>query len=157
MATNERNKVLSNTIQDRQYLQEVGNIFKLPGEIKKIELLKDGSWATTYKVDYDTKKSYLFQMMKVPKEVLTLSCANAEMLQDYLKTNDLAPAHFHHTNRNKVIVDYFFQHWRVKKYFDSYKLSKLEVYKDFKELVTSFFNLNAISASLAIFISILLG
>ena len=45
-------------------LQEVGNLFRLPGEIKKITLLKDGSLAVSYCVEYDTKKKYLFQILQ---------------------------------------------------------------------------------------------
>ena len=79
--------IITNSLRDKNYLQEIGNLFKLPGDIRKITLLKDGSWATTYKVDYDTKKSYLFQRMKVPKETLMESNANSELLLNYLKSS----------------------------------------------------------------------
>ena len=127
-------EIVTNSLKDKSYLQEVGNLFKLPGDIKKITLLKDGSWATAYRVDYDTKKSYLFQRMKVPKETLLESADNAEKLLEYIKDRNITPVHFHHTVNNESVIEYDSALWRVKRYFDSFKLPQLEGYKEFKEL-----------------------
>lgn len=127
-------EVLTNGLNDKKYLQKVGDLFKLPGNIKRITLLKDGSWAATYRVDYNTKKSYLFQRMKVPKEMLSKSTANAEKVLEYLKEKSITPMHYHHTANNECVVEYDSRYWRVKRYFDSFKLPQLEGYKGFEEL-----------------------
>lgn len=126
--------IVTNSLKDKNYLQGIGDLFKLPGSIKKITLLKDGSWATTYKVSYDTQKVYLFQRMKVPKKTLLESTANAEMLLEFLEGKNITPIHFHHTTNRESIVEYDSSFWRVKRYFDSFKLPQLEEHKDFVEL-----------------------
>ena len=127
--------IITNSLKDKQYLQGVGDLFKLPGEIKKITILKDGSLASTYRVEYNTNKSYLFQRMKIQKDVLSESTANVECLLQYLAKQDITiPIHFHHTINKESFVEYDSALWRVKRYFETYKLSQLDSPQTFKEL-----------------------
>jgi len=101
-------------------LQEVGNLFRLPGEIKKITLLKDGSLAMSYCVEYDTKKKYLFQKMKMDKNELKDTMSNVDLFSSYLNSRDVTYVHFHHTNSKKNFIEYNDSCYRIRKYFESY-------------------------------------
>ena len=102
---------------NKEAFQEIGDLFRLPGEIKKVYLIKDGSVATTYCVDYDTKKSYLFQKVKVSKDEFVKVMENVEMMTIFAKKYDYSLIHFHHTNSKDNYVEYNGEHWRVKRYF----------------------------------------
>ena len=38
--------------------QEIGELFILPGDVRKVTLIKDGTLATSYRIDYDTGKRH---------------------------------------------------------------------------------------------------
>ena len=100
--------------------QEIGDLFRLPGEVKKITLLKSGSTADTYRIDYDTKKKYLFQKVKVSKEEFVSTMDNVEQITSYLKKNSHNLIHLHHTNSAENYIEYHNEFWRVKRYFEEY-------------------------------------
>ena len=104
----------------KETFQEIGNLFRLPGAVKKVFLLKDGSLATTYRVDYDTKKSYLFQKMKIKKEELIDTMHNIDVFSSFLNARDITYLHFHHTNNKDNFIDYNGDCYRVRQFFKSY-------------------------------------
>lgn len=104
--------------ENKEAFQEIGYLFRLPGEIKKVFLIKDGSVATTYRIDYDTKKSYLFQKVKVNKEEFVNVMDNVEQMISYAKKYGYSLIHFHHTNTKDNYVEYNGEYWRVKRYFE---------------------------------------
>ena len=116
----------------KEAFQEIGDLFRLPGEVKKVYLIKDGSVATTYRVDYDTKKNYLFQKVKVSKEEFVNVMENVEMMINHASKMDYSVIHFHHTNTKDNYVEYNSEFWRVKRYyqeiykFDSSDLNSLQ-------------------------------
>lgn len=103
---------------NKKAFQEIGDLFRLPGEIKKAFLIKDGSVATTYRVDYDTKKSYVFQKIKVSKEEFVNVMDNVEQMINCAKKYSNSLIHFHHTNTKDNYVEYNGEYWRVKTYFE---------------------------------------
>ena len=107
-------------IPSKSAFQEIGDLFRLPGEVKKITLLKSGSTADTYRIDYDTKKKYLFQKVKVSKEEFVSTMDNVEQVTSYLKKNSHNLIHLHHTNSAKNYIEYHNEFWRVKRYFEQY-------------------------------------
>ncbi len=104
----------------RNELQEIGDLFRLPGEVKKVTLLKNGSTADTYRVDYDTKKKYLFQKVKVNKDEFVLTMNNVEQITSFLRKNGHNLIHLHHTNSEENYIEYNGEFWRVKRFFDQY-------------------------------------
>ena len=107
-------------IPSKSAFQEIGDLFRLPGEVKKITLLKSGSTADTYRIDYDTKKKYLFQKVKVSKEEFVSTMDNVEQITSYLKKNSHNLIHLHHTNSAENYIEYHNEFWRVKRYFEQY-------------------------------------
>ena len=107
-------------IPNKASFQEIGDLFRLPGEVKKITLLKSGSTADTYRIDYDTKKKYLFQKVKVNKEDFVSTMDNVEQITSYLKKNSHNLIHLHHTNSAENYIEYHNEFWRVKRYFEQY-------------------------------------
>ena len=107
-------------IPSKSSFQEIGDLFRLPGEVKKITLLKDGSTAETYRIDYDTKKKYLFQKVKVSKEEFVSTMDNVEQITSYLKKNSHNLIHLHHTNKQENYIEYKDEFWRVKRFFEHY-------------------------------------
>lgn len=106
---------------NKNAFQEIGDLFRLPGEVKKVYLLKEGSFATTYRVDYDTNKSYLFQKMKMNKEELIDTMQNVDVFSSFLNTRDITYVHFHHTNNQDNFIEYNGDCYRVRKFFETYK------------------------------------
>ena len=104
----------------RNELQEIGDLFRLPGEVKKVTLLKDGSLAVSYCVEYDTKKKYLFQRMKMVKEELADTMSNVEAYSSFLNTLNITYVHFHHTNEAANFIEHNGSCYRVRRYFESY-------------------------------------
>ena len=102
-------------------LQEVGDLFRLPGEVKKVKLLKNGSLAVSYCVEYDTKAKYLFQKMKMSKEELVDTMSNVDAFSSFLYTRDITYLHFHHTNNKDNFIEYNGACYRVRRYFETYK------------------------------------
>lgn len=103
---------------NKETFQEIGDLFRLPGEIKKVCLIKDGSVATSYRVDYDTKKSYLFQRVKVSKEEFASAMDNVEQMINFAKGFNYSLVHFHHTNTKENYIEYHDECWRVERYFE---------------------------------------
>ena len=127
--------------ENKNAFQEIGDLFRLPGDIKKIYLIKDGSVATTYRVDYDTKKTYLFQKVKVSKDEFVQVMENVELMTSYAKEFNYSLIHFHHTNTKDNYVEYNGEYWRVKRYYDGlYKIdtSNLDTLKDLGYAIGSF-------------------
>ena len=106
-------------IPNKSYFQEIGDLFRLPGEVKKITLLKNGSTADTYRIDYDTKKKYLFQKVKVQRDEFVATMDNVEQITSYLNKEGHNILHLHHTNSEENYIEYHEEFWRVKRYFDS--------------------------------------
>ncbi len=102
-------------------LQEIGDLFRLPGEVVSYKELKDSPYSITYKVVYDTKKIYVFQNFtaKFGANVEDIMY-NAELVTEHLRGKHLSSLHFHHTNfRENFIQDASGDNWRVSNYFDS--------------------------------------
>ena len=108
-------------------LTEVGQKFRLPGEIYSYDTITIGNINSTYKVTYtqddSTLKSYLFQMVnthvfKNPVEIME----NIDRVTTFIR--DKYPGqitlHFHHTDEglNYYIIDND-AFWRVVNYVDS--------------------------------------
>ena len=126
---------------NKDAFQDIGDLFRLPGEIKKVYLIKDGSIATTYRVDYDTKKTYLFQKVKVSKDEFVQVMQNVELITDFAKDINYSLIHFHHTNNKDNYVEYNGEYWRVKRYFDHiYKIdsSDLNTIQELGRFIGSF-------------------
>ena len=126
---------------DKNAFQEIGDLFRLPGEVKKVVLIKDGSVATTYRVDYSTKKNYLFQKVKVTLEDFAKTMENVEKISNYLKKFDRSLIHFHHTNDKTNYINYKDECWRVGRYFDSFNhtdSSSLDILRDLGVSIGSF-------------------
>lgn len=102
----------------KSVFQDIGDLFRLPGEVKKVSLVKDGSVATSYRVDYDTKKTYLFQKIKVNKEEFVQVMENIEMMTSYAKKYNYSLIHFHHTNTKENYIEHNGEYWRVKRFFE---------------------------------------
>ena len=119
---------------NKETFQEIGELFRLPGEVKKVVLLKDGSSAISYQVEYDTKKSYLFQMMKVKKEELNETMDNVEKITSYLKSQNHTLVHFHHTNSKENFIEYNGDCWRVRRFFNEFGFERSDDLEALKEL-----------------------
>lgn len=104
----------------KSQFQEIGDLFRLPGEVKKVHLLKEGTYASTYQVEYDTNKSYLFQKMKMSKEELIDTMHNVDVFSSFLNTRDITFVHFYHTNNQDNFIEYDGDCYRVRKFFDTY-------------------------------------
>ena len=127
--------------KERKPFQEVGDLFRLPGEIKKVLLLKEGSVATSYRVVYDTGKVYLFQKIGLPKEQLADTMHNVEQVSAYLLNKSIFPVHFHHTYSKENFLELNEACWRVRRYYESFSLPQtddLEMVKDLGVAVGSF-------------------
>ena len=107
-------------IPNKSYFQEIGDLFRLPGEVKKITLLKNGSTADTYRIDYDTKKKYLFQKVKVQRDEFVATMDNVEQITSFLNKEGHNILHLHHTNSEENYIEYHEEFWRVKRYFEQY-------------------------------------
>lgn len=119
---------------NKETFQEIGELFRLPGEVKKVVLLKNGSSAISYQVDYDTKRSYLFQMMKVKKEELNQTMENVEKVTSYLRDQNHTLVHFHHTNSRENFLEHNGQCWRVRRFFKEFGFERTDDLEILKEL-----------------------
>lgn len=117
--------------------QEIGELFRLPGDVRKATLIKDGTFATSYRVDYDTKKSYLFQKMKVDKDDLTKTMENVENFAKFLSKKNYSMVYFYHTNSKGNIVEYNNESWRAREFYKEYSYRKIEDLNIIKELGAS--------------------
>lgn len=102
--------------------QEIGNLFRLPGEVKSFEEIVNGKVNCTYKVTYNTKQVYLFQNFKVnagcsPDDVME----NIDLVSSYLRSHGVPSLHFRHNNsRQNYVRDTDGSFWRVRRFVDSY-------------------------------------
>ena len=126
---------------NKSEFQDIGDLFRLPGEVKKVSLVKDGSVATSYRVDYDTKKTYLFQKVKVNKEEFVQVMENIEMMTSYAKKYNYSLIHFHHTNSKENYIEHNGEYWRVKRFFEEihkFDSSDLDSLKELGYVIGSF-------------------
>ena len=119
---------------NKEVFQEIGELFRLAGSVKKVILLKDGSSATSFEVDYDTKKSYLFQKMKVKKEELNLTMDNVDKITKHLGELNHTLVHFHHTNSKENFVEHNGECWRVRKFFKEFGFRRTDDLEEINEL-----------------------
>lgn len=117
--------------------QEIGELFRLPGDVRKATLIKDGTLATSYRIDYDTKKSYLFQKMKVAKDDLVKTMENVENFAKFLSKKNYSMVYFYHTNSKDNIVEYKDESWRAREFYKEYSYRKIEDLNIIKELGAS--------------------
>ena len=110
-----------------EVLAEVGQKFRLPGELYSYNLITMGNINTTYKVTYMNEdgslKSYLFQKVNIhvfknPVEIMENIDKVTTFIRD--KYPDQRTLHFHHTHDrlNYYIADED-AFWRVINYIDS--------------------------------------
>ena len=126
---------------NKSAFQDIGDLFRLPGEVKKVSLVKDGSVATSYRVDYDTKKTYLFQKIKVSKDEFVQVMENIELMTSYAKKYNYSLIHFHHTNTKENYIEYNGEYWRVKRFFEEihkFDSSDLDALKELGYAIGSF-------------------
>lgn len=116
-----------NSNNTENVLQKVGNAFKLPGNVCRVEEMQGGNINKTYKVTYQTEngreKSYLFQkvntyVFKNPIEVMeNIDHVTTHIRKKRSSGNSL---HFHHTADGK---NYYFEgadcFWRVRNFLES--------------------------------------
>lgn len=117
--------------------QEIGELFRLPGDVRKVTLIKDGTLATSYRIDYDTKKSYLFQKMKVAKDDLVKTMENVENFAKFLSKKNYSMVYFYHTNSKDNIVEYKDESWRAREFYKEYSYRKIDDLNIIKELGAS--------------------
>lgn len=108
-------------------LKELGQKFRLPGEIYSYDAITMGNINSTYKVTYtqndNSLKSYLFQrvntnVFKNPVEIMeNIDCVTTFIRSKY---PDQITLHFHHTDEG---LNYYLYEkdalWRVVNYVDS--------------------------------------
>ena len=114
-------------------LREIGEKFRLEGELYSVDVITNGNINSTYKVTYrkgsDYLKSYIFQRVNTgvfhnPIDIME----NIDKVTTYMREhfpNDVY-LHFHHTDtgENYYIIDDFF--WRVMNYVDSITFNTLD-------------------------------
>jgi N-acetylhexosamine 1-kinase len=114
-------------------LREIGEKFRLEGELYSVDVITNGNINSTYKVTYrkgsDYLKSYIFQRVNTgvfhnPIDIME----NIDKVTTYMREhfpNDVC-LHFHHTDtgENYYIIDDFF--WRVMNYVDSITFNTLD-------------------------------
>ncbi len=116
---------MQNNIETVEKLAEVGNHFRLKGEISSWELVTCGNINTTYNVSYkNPDKKYIFQkvntyVFKQPREIMR----NIDLVTEHIRSKNgkiRASLHFHHTeNRDNFWFDEDGGFWRVMNLVDS--------------------------------------
>ena len=107
----------------QELFSEIGRRFRIPGTVSSHAVVKNGNINRTYRVSYDTGKSYIFQ--KVNTEVFSRP---AEMMENIdrvtahirKKSGGRPCLHFHHTDTGEnyaAASDGGF--WRVMNFIDS--------------------------------------
>lgn len=105
---------------NKTQLQDIGNTFRLPGEVKSWSELHDGTSNVSYVVTYSTKKQYLFHQVSLREGVSPEAVMkNVDLVTAHLEKKNLRALHFHHTNLNENYTCIDGVYWRVLKYFDS--------------------------------------
>ncbi len=107
----------------QEIFSEIGRRFRLPGTIASCMVVKNGNINRTYRVSYDTGKSYIFQ--KVNTEVFrhpVEMMENIDRVTAHIrkKCGSRPCLHFHHTDTGENYMtasDGGF--WRVMNYIDS--------------------------------------
>ncbi len=110
-----------------QKLAEVGEAFRLEGELYAFDMIKTGNINATYKVTYrlpdGSLKSYIMQkintfVFRKPEEIM----ANIDMVTTHIRERypSETALHFHHTRDGKnYLYDADGSFWRVMNYVDS--------------------------------------
>lgn len=100
-------------------LQIIGNLFRLPGEVKSFTEVNDGTSNSSYEVNYNTNKKYIFQRVRFTQNVEPESVMkNVDLVTRHLVNKNLVALHFHHTNYNENYIVHDGEYWRVLKYFE---------------------------------------
>ena len=122
----------ASSLQHRRHfivrLQQIGDAFRLPGEVKKFSEIKDSRVSITYKVTYSTNKDYIFQKFVVRGDASVKDVMhNIDLITNHLHDKNLSSLHFHHTNfKENFVVDEDGNNWRVVRYFDATSFDKVE-------------------------------
>lgn len=106
----------------KAFFQDIGDMFRLPGEVKTIEEIREAKTNSTYRVTYSTNREYVFQQLNVDSNVnLENVMKNIDLVTSYLRGRSLSALHFHHSNLNKnFIQDSAGNYWRVRRFIDAY-------------------------------------
>lgn len=107
--------------QTKALFQEIGDLFRLPGDVKSVEEINNGKVNKTYKVSYNTNRIYLFQNFRVNAGTSAENVMeNIDAVSSYLRSHGVPSLHFRHNNsKQNYVSDTDGSFWRVRRFVDS--------------------------------------
>ena len=120
---------------------EIGEFFKLKGNITKIEQITNGIINATYRVFYDDNRSYIFQRVNVsvfkdPIGVMrNIDNVTTHIREEYPESISL---HYHHTVYGDNYIIYQGEFWRIMKDFNSITIDSCNSLEDIESIAGAF-------------------
>lgn len=118
---------------DKNYFQSIGDQFRINGEVVSFTQIGQDE----FKVDYSTKKCFLFQRYCFPAGVSYKKVfENIRRVGEGLDQKNLATIHYHHTNQKDIFISKEDCAWSVQHFYK--KLKKIhEIQPNAKESGTA--------------------
>lgn len=125
----------------KQHLAEIGKLFRLEGEITKVEQIVVGNINATYRVFYENNKSYIFQRVNVNvfKDPIGVM-KNIDKVTTYIREEfpGSLSLHYHHTIHGENFIIFEGEFWRIMRDFNSVTLDSCESLEDIECIGSAF-------------------